>query len=97
MTTSDAVSDLVARVLSTIQRPYPRDITDQVCQAIEGNRAWLAIYNDLVAEGGRQTVNSTIGRMTLQHTGLENLGVRQVARSSLIKTYTELGRGPRSE
>jgi len=97
MRDSGAVDDLVEQALHTIERPYPRDVTDRVCQAIEGHPAWLPIYNDLVAASGKHAVNSAIGRTTLQLTGLESQGIHRAARSTLIKTYTELGRGPRSE
>ena len=85
------VSELVEEVLMSIPQPWPEDITDQVCLAIERNPRWLARYRDLVETHGKQAVNSTIGRVTLQLTGLRNLGVHQEATSSLIKTYTRLG------
>ena len=97
MTTSDAVSDLVARALATIERPYPDDVTDRVCQAIEQNPIWLAIYDDLVAESSPGVVNSAIGRRDAQAQRTWSLSAFTAATSTLIKTYTELGRGPRSE
>lgn len=86
-----AVSELVQEVLGTITPPYPENITDQVCLAIENNQAWRAIYDRLVVRHGKWPVNSQIGRSTLQITGLRNLGVSAKAASSLIKTYTRLG------
>jgi hypothetical protein len=84
------VSYFVDLALETIPRPYPSDVTDRVCEAIEQNPAWLMMYRDAVADHGRHAVNSTIGRTVLQLTGLRNSGIRREARSSLIDTYTEL-------
>jgi hypothetical protein len=85
------VSELVQEVLSSISQPYPEDITDQVCMAIQENNAWHNRYERLVKEHSKWAVNSTIGRSTLQITGLRNLGLRAKATSKLIKTYTRLG------
>ena len=97
MTITDSVSDLVAQALRTIGQPYPSDVTDRVCLAIENNPTWRARYDYLVAEGSPHVVNSAIGRATVRLAGLESLGVTRAARSSLIKTYTELGRSRRDE
>lgn len=86
-----SVSELVQDVLNTLKGPWPEDITDQVCIAIENDRHWNNRYNQLVAGHGKRAVNSQIGRSTLQLTGLRNLGRRKTANSSLIKTYTCLG------
>ena len=51
---------------------------------------WLARYRYLVGIHGKRVVNPSIGRVTLQLTSLRNLGERQEATSSLIKTYTRL-------
>jgi hypothetical protein len=87
---SETVSDLVALALRTVSRPYPPDVTDRVCQAIESDPTWLDMYNDMVADMGRHAVNSTIGRTVLTMTGLRNSGIRHEARSSLINSYTVL-------
>ena len=85
------VSELVQEVLDNISSPYPEDITDQVCLAIERNVGWNKRYNSLVENHSPKAVNSQIGRSTLQLTGMKNLGERSKATSSLIKTYTRLG------
>lgn len=85
------VSELVQEVLNNISQPYPENITDQVCLAIQNNAAWRNRYNRLVDSHSKWSVNSQIGRSTLQLTGLRNLGLRATATSSLIKTYTRLG------
>ena len=90
MSPSGEVSYIVGLALDTIQCPYPPDIIDRVCQAIQANPAWLRMYQEVVAEKGRHAVNSTIGRTVLQRTGLSNSGIRREARCSLIDTYTEL-------
>ena len=86
-----SVSELVQEVLGSISQPYPENITDQVCLAIQNNTAWRNRYNRLVDGHSKWSVNSQIGRSTLQLTGLRNLGLRATATSSLIKTYTRLG------
>jgi hypothetical protein len=88
---SRPVSELVQEVLNTISLPYLEDITDQVCLAIQKNNVWRNRYTRLVDDYGKWSVNSQIGRSTLQRTGLKNLGMRATATSSLIKTYTRLG------
>jgi hypothetical protein len=88
---SHLVSELVQEVLNTISEPYPENITDQVCLAIENRSAWLNRYRNLVKEHGKYGVNPQIGRSTLQFTHLKNLGTQAKATSSLIKTYTQLG------
>jgi hypothetical protein len=87
------VRELVQEVLNEKfnKQSYPKNITDQVCLAIEGNSAWLNRYKHLVKSYSEWTVNSHIGRSTLQLTGLINLGVSAKATSTLIKTYTRLG------
>jgi len=90
MKTQD-IKDLVDEVLSTISRPYPTDITDQVCLAIEEDPAWHNRYKELVARHGEHSVNSNIGWYTRDLTGLKNLQKTQNAKSDLIKTYSELG------
>jgi hypothetical protein len=65
-------------------------VTDRVFLAIEGNAGWLRMYQQLVGEKGRHAVNSAIGRTVLRLTGLRNSGFRHAAKSSLIRTYTEL-------
>jgi len=80
------VSALVEEVLTTISQPWPEDITDQVCIAIQQNQKWLNRYYQLVLRYGKSAVNQQIGRSTLQLTGLRNLGTRDKAESSLIET-----------
>jgi len=88
---STPVSTLVNKVLNTISRPYQENITDQVCFAIQQKIEWYNDYKGLVRKYSKRSVNSQIGRSTLQITGLRNLGLRAKATSSLIKTYTRLG------
>jgi hypothetical protein len=87
------VRELVQEVLDEKfkKQSYPENITDQVCLAIEENRAWRNRYNHLVESYSRLTVNRQIGRSTLQLTGWKNFGLHAMATSSLIKTYTRLG------
>ena len=89
----EEVRELVQEVLNEKfkKQSYPENITDQVCLAIEENDSWLARYNHLKRRYGKSTVNSQIGRSTLQLTGLKNLGLSAKATSTLIETYTRLG------
>ena len=66
------VRELVREVLDEKfkNQSYPENITDQVCLAIEGNSAWLNRYKHFVESYSEWTVNSQIGRSTLQLTGL---------------------------
>ena len=88
---STPVSTLVKKVLNTISRPYPENITDLVCLAIQQKIEWYKDYKGLVHKYSKRSVNSQIGLSVLQITGLRNLGLRAKATSSLITTYTRLG------
>jgi hypothetical protein len=91
------IGDLVQTVLATFTAPYPRDITDQICLAIEQSPEWLARYHRLVehfssqGKDGKRTVNTSIGWFTKSFTGMVNLGRMANARSQLIQSYSELG------
>jgi hypothetical protein len=85
------VSELVQEVLDTLRQPWPEDITDQVCLAIEKNDRWLNRYRLLAQQHGKHAINSQIGRSTLALTGFRNLGQQTRATSRLIKTFTRLG------
>jgi hypothetical protein len=77
--------------------PYPEDIIDQVCLAIEANPDWWNRYDNLVehysskGKDGKLTVNTNIGWYTRDETGLVNLSTRGTAESSLITSYSRLG------
>ena len=85
------VSDLVQEVLVNMSQPYPENITDKVCLAIQENGVWHNRYSRLVESHSKWSVNPQIGRSTLKITGLKNMGLRAKAESCLIKTYTRLG------
>jgi hypothetical protein len=92
------VIDLVEEVLKTnFKAPYPEDITDQVCMAIEASQSWLDRYNYLTEEfgsekqSGEATVNQAIGFHTKDITGMVTVESGAKARSSLIKSYSRLG------
>jgi len=92
------VIDLVDEVLKTgFKAPYPVDITDQVCLAIEANPDWLARYDNLVlhfssgGKKGKDIVNNNIGYYTKELGGMINIGAGVKADSGLIKTYSRLG------
>jgi len=82
------IAIFVDEVLRTVPQPWQADITDQVFLAIERNRRWLATYEKLVVEFDKQTVNSEIGRYTLELTRMDSSGQTKAAKSTLIKSYT---------
>lgn len=87
------VRDVLAR---DFRAPYPEDITDRVCLAIEANPNWKKRYDTLVADfsstgkNGRDLVNNSIGYFTKRETGMQSVRKGVKAKSSLIKTYTKL-------
>lgn len=87
---TDDVRDLVARVLRTISQPWPVDVTDQVCLAIERRADWLAEYNRLVKELGVWSVNTSLGAHVKDLTNMENAGHTATSKSHLIKSYSLL-------
>ena len=87
---TEEVRDLVARALRTIPQPWPPDVTDQVCLAIERRADWLAEYKRLVADLGELSVNSSIGAHAKDLTNMENTGRTATAKSRLIKGYSIL-------
>lgn len=87
---TDDVRDLVARALRTVAQPWPPDVTDQVCLAIERRPEWLAEYQRLVKELGQLSVNSSIGAHVKDLTNMENSGREATSKSHLIKGYSIL-------
>lgn len=93
------IRDLVAEVLAArFAAPFPPDITDQLCAAIEHDAAWRERYDALVehfsskGKDGRAIVNNSLGWYTKELTGLATLerGVR-ASQSTLISSYSRLG------
>jgi hypothetical protein len=73
--------------------PYPEDIIDRVCLAIEADPNWLRQYETLVRDFsrrshyGRDIANNSIGYWTKKEVGMETVKKGVQARSSLIKSY----------
>jgi hypothetical protein len=91
------VIDLLRAVLTTkFTAPYPEDITDQVCLAIEANPVWLQRYRYLIehyssrGKDGKLAVNTAIGFHTKRLTGMVKIGESKKPRSSLIQSYSRL-------
>jgi hypothetical protein len=91
------VIDLVEEVLrSNFKAPFPADITDRVCLAIEANPKWLDRYNILTKQfesedqSGEATVNQAIGYYSMYLTGMVTVKSGVKAKSGLIKSYSEL-------
>jgi hypothetical protein len=87
---TDDVRELVARVLRTIPQPWPSDVTDQVCLAIERHPDWLREYHGLVKELGQLSVNTSLGAHVKDLTNMENSGREVMSKSHLIKGYSLL-------
>lgn len=86
----DDLYNLVAQALRTIAQPYPPNVTDRVCLAIEQRPEWLAEYNRLVKERGPQSVNSSLGAHVRDLTNMVSSGDRGMPESHLIKSYSLL-------
>jgi hypothetical protein len=92
---------LVQDVLRTkFSPPYPEDITEQVCLAIEGNPQWLRQYETLVADAisrkpdtGLDVINNSIGRWVKKEAGMVTVKQGVKSKSGIIKTYSRLGHG----
>jgi len=84
------ILDLVREVLNNIPEPWPNDIIDQVCLAIERNAVWNNLYNQLKAIYGIDVLNQMIGRHTFALSGFNQSGPVRPAKSKIIKTYSWL-------
>ena len=92
------VRRLVEEVLQArFAAPYPPDVIDQVCLAIEANPDWLRRYHALAAELGNSghaaewKVNNAIGWWTKDLAGMETVKAGVPATSKLIQSYSRLG------
>jgi len=98
--TTAPIRNLVAEILkSQFSPPYPEDITDQVCLAIEDDERLRERYEALVMEFGKGNyepwrVNNWIGQWTKELTGMVNIQEGVPANSSLIESYSRLGYRP---
>ena len=89
MKTQD-IFDLVREVLDTIPKPWPGDVIDQVCLAIEKESKWLNRYVQLVSSHGKAITNQSIGRHTYKLSDFNKSGPVLTAKSELIKTFSWL-------
>jgi hypothetical protein len=77
--------------------PYPPDITDRVCLAIEANPDWLARYRMAAAELGDSghtaewKVNNAIGWWVKELGGMVTVKRNVKASNGLTKVYSRLG------
>lgn len=77
--------------------PYPPDVIDRVCLAIEGDADWLARYRAAAAElgdGGHAAewkVNNAIGWWTKDLAGMVTVKKNVKASNGLTTTYSRLG------
>lgn len=90
------IIDLVETVIVTISSPYPADIIDQVCLAIEKSPDWSTNYQELVdhfssqGKNGKQLVNTNIGFYTRDLAGMVKIEEGNEAKSGLIQTFSTL-------
>lgn len=89
---------LIADVLrASFAPPYPPDIIDRVCGAIEANPDWRRRYHALAAELGDSEhsaewkVNNAIGWWTKELAGMVTVKAGVKATNGLIKRYSRLG------
>lgn len=87
---TDDVLELVEQVLRTFPKPYSEDVIEDVCVAIEKRAMWLARYERLVRDLGKDTVNQWIGQYTKQITNMDTVLEVDAKRSKLIDSYTKL-------
>jgi hypothetical protein len=87
---TEGVFVLVQDVLGTFSEPYSKDVTDDVCVAIEGNQEWRIRYTELATGLGNWNVNKYVGRYTKRITGRKNLHQNRNPRSTLIESYMKL-------
>src|SRR5689334_17853054 len=92
----DELKRIVNKILDAYpaEKRWPINNTDEVFQIIENNFVYKTQYRQLVGKEreNKLFVNTHIGRLVKEYTGLENLreGVPAV-RSTLIESYSELG------
>jgi len=88
------VKILVQDVLAIMPKPYGEDIILDVCMAIEHNPTWRRRYDELCDELRDAVVNSLIGQLVKEETGLVSLReVSTKGKSHIIRSYTKLGHG----
>ena len=87
----DEIEDMLETILRQFHGRYPLDVTDQVFLAIEQNENFRRRY-DQFADGDYATTNKMIGRFVEEYTGLHVKGRNDHPKSSLIKSYSILGR-----
>jgi hypothetical protein len=89
--TTEDVKILVQDVLHIISEPYDEDIIWDVCVAIENNRDWKRLYDELKDELTKDVVNNWIGKYTKDLTGLNT--IRQInapEEGHIVGSYTKL-------
>ena len=95
---SDLVDVLVNDILSSrFTPPYPEDIVDQICLAIEKNAEWRRRYDAIKKEArvkddsdGSWVVNNRITKSVMKVTGMEISVYPAPATNGLMKSYSLL-------
>ena len=86
---------LIEEVLGTIPKPYTEDVIEDVFVAIENNPRWRREYEDLHYNLGKNMVNPWGGFWVAHLTGRVPGEQVSASRSSLIRTYAKLAKGPK--
>lgn len=86
----DELKEMIEMIIRRFRRPYPLDITDQVFLTIERDGNLRRDY-EYLADGDYATTNKLIGRYVEEITGLHVKGRCDHPKSTLIKSYSELG------
>ena len=89
---TEEIEELVEQILRRFGKPYPEDITDRVFLAIEQDPNKHKRYDIFVGQDKKATVNTWIGKLVKEYTGLKVKGICSNPKSTLIKTYSILGR-----
>lgn len=95
----NSLQSLIDDVLAArFSAPYPEDITDQVCIAIEGNPEWRQRYEEMVESYRREgdvdsawRVNNNIPHHIMNYTGLKTIKGGVPSTSKLMKSFSLLG------
>ena len=93
------IEDFTVKVLGSIPKPWPNYITLLLFLAIENNEEFLQQYWKLVDKynqiekykgDGQGHLNTTIPKIVKRESDWEKTGESKKAKSTLIKTYSEL-------
>jgi hypothetical protein len=86
------LKQFVGEVLKSLPQPHTADVIEDVFLAIEANPAWRVSYDRFVYESGKGLVNAWAG-FWISHAECREPGEREsAARSTLLESYSKLGK-----